>query len=1479
MVLASHTWGYPEEIFLDALETWVSGDRDDACVEYKDAPEMQDKWGFQCEFLDESDQGPISRGCSVTIPENTEGRCEAHLVFCRLHQCEKVVTGRVNLGMTAYRCETHGYYYDFTTDTCRIPQSKPGKERGVCKPAAGNPCNPITGNKLQRETDYMGAGPFPIRLQRVYNSVRIGLSGPGADWRHTYQREIHAGPISLSGSEAEVARPDGQFLTFSFIDGEWISDPDVRERLEEELDTEGNRIGWRLSDADDTVEQYDASGRLVSITNRDGFTQTLIYDEVSGLLRTVTDPFGRALSFAHDENGLLESFTDPGGNVYRYDHDGNANLVAVIYPDETPADPSDNPKRIYHYEDARFPYHLTGITDENGSRFSTYAYDADGRAVSSEHAGGANAITISYNADGTSTVTDALGNQTVYTVQSIFGVRKTIGFDQPCALCQNKYAATSYDENGFPASTTDFNGNLTVFEFDERGLELSRTEAAGTAKARTVTTEWHPTFRRPVRITESGREVNYTYDAVGRLLTRTVTDSATAASRTTTRTYTPEGRLASVDGPRTDVADVTTFLYDAAGNLIKTVDALGRETNVTAYDAHGRPLTLVDPNGAVTELGYDARNRLVSREVAGSLTRFDYDNAGNVVRVTLPDGGFMTQEYDGAHRLNGMSDNLGNRVAYLLDALGNRIAEHTFDPGGVLTRSMSRVYNVLNRLTDEIGSEGQTTHFAYDPQGNVIAVTDPNNQWTVSGYDAVNRLIEIVAADDGVIRFAYDDRDNLVAVTDPRGLETRYTYNGFGEVIETLSPDTGSTVDTYNEAGNRTGRTDARAIAATYEYDALNRLTSIRYPDPSEDVSFEYDQGLNGIGRLTSIEDQSGSIELAYDARGNMIAEIRAMDGVIYTTRYAYDAADRLLEMTYPSGLVVRYERDVLGRVSSVSAGKNGEMRQVVSGLAYAPFGPWTALTFGNGIQLIRALDRDYRLALQQAGEVQELNYQYDPGGNIVEIQDGVSPGRNQSFGYDGVNRLTSAQGLYGSRGYAYDQVGNRLTRTADGSTDTYLYSASANQLVSISGPSAETFDYDAAGNTIQKGPISFVFNDANRLESVQASGQIIAEYTYNAKGERVKKAAEGKTTVFHYDQAGNLIAEFDGEGNPLRDYVWLDGERLAVVVPSGGPDLIFTSSSPDGVDEITLGLLLEEQIVEIEDRHGLSGSYALTGNQWKLSQNGVIKLSYKNEEIHFKGKLHIDSMEGTFRGRVDGPWHSYELKGEEGETSSEGLFFIHTDHLGTPKAITDQERNVVWEAAHTPFGRALISVNELENNLRFPGQYFDGETNLHYNLSRDFSSIIGRYVQADSRGIDAGVNVYAYVGLNPVRYTDPWGLEVWDIGGIGTSAGVRIGANGNIWPGFEPQNMICDDPLGPFSDNPCTLNCCVTHDRCYERYRCNVSSWIGNITGAGGSCQECNREARLCFLINIGKELDPCTGQCRPNFEDISYPEFPVGP
>ena len=1344
---------------------------------------------------------------------------------------------------------------------------------------AGNPINQATGLKYQEEVDYRSATPDGLNFERHYNSYApFATANATPHWRHTYSREI----VKIGSTTTIVHRPDGKSLHFSYMNDVWVSQPDVTDRLEELLNAQGNRTGWRYETSEGSIESYDSQGRLQTIQLRSGKTLTLSYDARDQLI-AVTSDSGRTLNFDYNTSYRLETLTDPGGGVYLYTYDVQDNLSSVRYPDDTPLDDTDNPVRSYLYEDPNFPHALTGIVDENNARFATWAYDARGRAILSEHAGGAGRVELTYNADGSTTVTDALGAARAYAFTTLHGVVKptSISGDQ-CSSCGGQAQAHSYDANGFITSKTDWNGHVTNYTYNVRGLQVSRTEAVGTLEERTLTTAWHSNYRIPTLITEPGKTTAFTYDVTGQLLTRTETDTdtATQASRTRTYTYTTEGLLASVDGPRTDVGDVTTFEYDTQGNRIRTTNALGHVTEIMAHDAHGRPLTLVDPNGITTTLSYDARGRLRSRTTAGATSTFNYDGVGNLTRMTLPNGAYLDYGYDAAHRLIAVADNLGHRIEYTLDAQGNRTAENVYDSTNTLRRTQSRVYNQLGRLIEAIGAQAQTTAYGYDGNGNPISVTDPLNRLTTQAFDALDRLIRTTDSLNGETAYTYDGQDNLTSVTDPMGLTTTYVYDGLGNLIQQQSPDTGTTTYTYDATGNRLTQTNARGVTTTYTYDALNRPTSVQYPDSTLDVSYSYDQGTHGVGRLTGLIDAGGDTTYEYDARGNRITVLRSINGVSFMTLYAYDLADNLIQITYPSGRTVDYGRDAAGRITSVTTTFDGITQTVADNINYLPFGPIESLTYGNSLTLSNTYDLDYRLSDTVTGTIQALSYIHDAVSNITGITDLNDSSRTQNFGYDDLDRLITASGVYGNLGYSYDAVGNRLNSTLGLDTDTYTYDTLSHRLLDISGPHARSFAYDAAGNTTQAGGTTFTFDASNRLSQTNTGGQA-ATYTYNGQGARVLKTLGGETTVFHYDLSGQLLAEADAEGHPLREYLYLDDQRLAMVAGMFQPSTSiysFYGTTKDGNRTATLLADLDERTLTLTNSDGHRLTHQFDEENWRLEEKKkrtVIRFHHKDQfklsgrlVFHHQGddepkndvaKAFIRVMqppERSLRVRYQGPagqthfdgadrktgehvtthfdlnTHTIIVTFEDGESrlfsiaddqwlethprshhtriyyrfddghtklwgtmrlnkhktiatvklqqgqpyratyramaaqpqtqaaAPNGLYYLHSNHLNTPQAITDANQQIVWQADYTPFGKTTITTNTLDNPLRFPGQYFDNETGLYYNYFRDYDPTIGRYIESDLIGLNGGLNTYTYVVNNPLNKVDPEGLH-----------------------------------------------------------------------------------------------------------------------
>ena len=410
-----------------------------------------------------------------------------------------------------------------------------------------------------------------------------------------------------------------------------------------------------------------------------------------------------------------------------------------------------------------------------------------------------------------------------------------------------------------------------------------------------------------------------------------------------------------------------------------------------------------------TTLVYHPRGWLRSRTVDGQTTTFAYDDVGQLEQVTLPDGAWIGYAYDAAHRLTDITDNAGNRIHYTLDALGNRVQEDTCNgascTAGNTTRSLQRMYNSLNRLEKLLTGDGyvEVTGYQHDANGRLTRVIDPRDPGmsAVGGlpanptiatnylYDALNRMRETIDALGGDTQVAHAVTDEPTSVDDPRGLVTSYTRNGFGEVRVQQSPDTGQTTYTYDTAGKVLTQVDARSVQTQYVYDALHRVTAIVYGSGHpQNVAYTYDEtgsiagcsgARNGIGRLTSVTDESGSTQYAYDGRGNVTCKAVTITGnnwgqsTVWRTHYAYDGADRLTEMTSPSCTVVRYLRNCAGRVSEVTAAPDGVTHQtVVSNVSYAPFGPVTAWTYRNGADTaVRELDRAYR--------VKALQYQESP--------------------------------------------------------------------------------------------------------------------------------------------------------------------------------------------------------------------------------------------------------------------------------------------------------------------------------------------------------------------------------------------------------------------------------------------------------------------------------------------------------------------
>jgi RHS repeat-associated protein len=641
------------------------------------------------------------------------------------------------------------------------------------------------------------------------------------------------------------------------------------------------------------------------------------------------------------------------------------------------------------------------------------------------------------------------------------------------------------------------------------------------------------------------------------------------------------------------------------GDLWKVTNALGQVTETVKYDKSGRPLRVKDANGTLTDLTYHPRGWLVDRIVrynAGGFpssndatTHIDYDAVGNVTKVTQPDGVFLAYTYDAAHRLIRISDNLNNAIDYCpggvgsaecLDAAGNRRIEQT-KAGAAIKRSLRRSYNTLSQLIAVQNAQSLPTLSypaadGYDANGNATNSIDGLNVKTHQDYDPLNRLkmtIQDFAGTDPdtantTTGYVYDARDNLRTVTDPELYPTNYDYDGLNNLTGLHSPDTGDTAYTYDLAGNRISQTDNRGVTSTYTYDALNRLTGIAYPTSTLNVSFAYDQSnaTTGCsvsypkGRLTQMTDESGQTTYCYDRRGNVILKTQQDFGQ-RVVAYSYTLADRLASITYPSGAVVTYGRDSVGRINSVKRRPDANSADVtiVSNASYYPFGPLNVLTYGNGRFLTKDYDDNYAINSVASSDPSGLilDFTTDVMGNIVDASDSIgATTKTRKYVYDHLYRLNGVtdNGNNPLEDYAYNQTGDRTHKQLGvQAPQVYNYLANTHRLASVDGAQRS---YDDNGNTLQRGDgVSFSYNERNRLAIVTppafGSGAKAfgapkpnqSYYHYNGRGERVSisHSLQLTTTSFTYDEQGHQLGSYFGYNSSGDEVIYLDDMPVAI--------------------------------------------------------------------------------------------------------------------------------------------------------------------------------------------------------------------------------------------------------------------------------------------------------------------------------------------
>jgi RHS repeat-associated protein len=1429
----------------------------------------------------------------------------------------------------------------FPSTYCVVPPIVK-KNQGPCKGEScclGNPIHSGVGNKYQIETDF---NITSLNFSRAYNSFDFQLNGApvyavmGQHWNHSYERHVIADAVDPN--KVYVTRSDGKAYEFAPSGNLWVPDNDIHDQLVQLTDAQSVPTGWRYTTQDNTVEDYDLTGTLVSITDVLGNARTLTYDG-SNRLDRVDSNSGESLHFEYDTSNRLSTITDHAGREWGYRYDANNNLEFVDNPDGT--------TKQYHYEDANFIHALTGITDERGIRYATFGYDAQWRANLSTHAGNAQRVDIVYNPDGTRLVTNSLGQPSTYSTAVQLGVALVTDVAGPgCSTCGNADTGYQYDpaNNNLLRRTED--GITTRFGiYDAKGQSGCKTEGITAADTSTGACAFDPVaspdarridytydsrfYNKITSITEpsvypgQSRVTAYTYDDYGNRLTETINGfdpTGNPVSRTTTREYNgPLHQLSFMDGPRTDVNDYTWYRYHpndtsvlvgTRGRLKEIEDATGVlvRSNIQ-YTATGKVQSESRPNGlTLTYTYYPGNDHLQTLTEATAtdtrVTRWTYLPTGEVESITTadgtPDATVLTFGYDDARRLTRITDGLGNYIEYTLDTEGNRTFEKTFDANDVLKKQLNQTFDIYNRL-DTTAQANESADYTFAPDGTLDVLTDGNGAITDYSYDALRRLTQVIQDQGGseptttnaTTGYGYDVADRLTAVTDPVNGTTTYAYDDLGNLITQTSPDTGTTGYQYDAAGNLVQKTDALGQLFTYTYDALNRLTGVDAPGSTDDIAYTYDSCADGVGQLCTVTYGSGTLPSGnrLHHRYTGFGEVQATQGL----RYDYDGAGRLSTLDYPSGSRLAYHYDAAGQVSQVDLTVNGITQTLAGNLGYAPFGPLTGVTYGNGLTLSQSLDSAYRMTAQMIPGVLERTYPgYDPNGNRLSQTDTLAT--PSGFTYDALNRLDTATGPFGTRDYDYDKNGNRTQLIADSVPTALTYEPASNRLDTLG---ATDVLLDATGNTRNQGNWSYTYTPHHRLSTATEAATLKASFAYNGLGQRVTKvdeAASAGTTGRHflYGRDGELLVETDQDGNILLEYLYLNGQLLAVYSPDDDQDGTPNSqeaeagtlpASPDA-DGDGLSNLAEWfqhgtdstnpdsdgdgvlDGVEIADGTDPNNAASVSGNGDVNGDGdtnlGDLVLLYQmvagtrapTAEEQTRGDMNRDGQlnapdilllqkvliqgwleTGVLANSVD--WLRHLISAAQAVPVNHGvLYHVHNDPLGTPQALTDETGATVWTATYDPFGKAIINPDPDNNetgitfNSRFPGQYYDQETGLHYNGARYYDPITGRFLSSDAAGLGAGLDTYAYALLNPINFFDPDGL----------SPRGRNGRNGGPTPGQPlPGYNWCGPGNNGFPPTNALDKECKEHDKCYDTCKLTSSDICVLDRGQddGPSCQD----------------------------------------
>ena len=799
-----------------------------------------------------------------------------------------------------------------------------------------------------------------------------------------------------------------------------------------------------------------------------------------------------------------------------------------------------------------------------------------------------------------------------------------------------------------------------------------------------------------------------------------------AANQRLTAMVDPNGNRITLsrDGSRGGAGRITVltdargrlYQFGYSGNLItRIVDPLGR-TMGFAYDGNSRLIEVTDPLGQKTRYAYDANHRVIEKtDPRGAITQYAYDDAGRTIEEVLPDGGTYRFAYvasGGTVTETRMTDPLGNVTVYRWNGQGYEI-RRTDALGRVFGKSVDYAKNLLLSETDPLG---RVTRYTYDSNGNRTSIKDAEGNITLIEYHPLhNKPLTITNALGHVMQMAYDSKGNLTSITNAEGEITTLTYTAQGKLGSVTDPLGHKTSFEYDTEGNLVETTDALGRRTQRAYDTANRLiqavNAYGYA-----TSYEYDI----LDRLTQTTDALGGITaLAYDAKNNLLTVTDPKGAVIETN--AYDLRNRLTS-----------RRDALGKSE---------------GFGYDGMGNLLTRTDRKGQATTIAYDPLNRSSRVSYADGRTTEFVYDLAGNVTQVRDSVTG--EARYAYDNLNRLISETTDRGVISYSYDVIGRLTERRINGNDPTTYAYDKANRIKTITYRNKTvTYTYDQSGRlisrTLPNGLIqTYTWNEVNEVTGIaykKPDGTVIESltYAYDALGNPIRRsrtgAASKQETGFTatYDAANRMLTfnglplTYDANGNLVSrqtpsgtvSYTWDARNQLTSI------------SGPNG----TAAFKYDHQGRRIEKTiNGVTTTYLYDGSQ------AIAELQGSSVGTTYLTGLQIDEVLAIY--------------------SSKGNRTALTDALGSILTLTDDQQTTKTSYAYSPFGETQTTGEASDQPYQYTGRENDG-TGHYYYRARYYDPERKQFITSDPIGLEGGLNTYAYVENNPLRWVDPLGLH-----------------------------------------------------------------------------------------------------------------------